>query len=65
MSRYVFDFLPIEGGMSPARLTHMAAGYWGFLLLWAHLGMHWNMVMGMARKGRCRPNTWAHYSYKR
>lgn len=51
MSRYVFDFLPIEGGMALARLTHMAASYWGFVLMSAHLGMHWNMVIGMARKG--------------
>lgn len=51
MHRYVFGFLPIQGGMALARMMHIAASYWGFVLMSAHLGMHWNMVMGMARKG--------------
>lgn len=52
MSRVVFSFLDIEGGMGFARLLHMAAAYWGFFLMSAHLGMHWAMVMGMVRKIR-------------
>lgn len=31
MSRYVFDFLPIQGGWGWARTLHMLAAYWGFL----------------------------------
>ena len=50
MSRYVFGFLPIRGGMSFARLLHMLCAYWGFLFLSAHLGLHWAMVMGAIRK---------------
>lgn len=50
MSRYVFDFLPIEGGRSWARIVHMLAAYWGFVCMSLHLGVHWNMVMGMAGK---------------
>lgn len=50
MSRYVFDFLPLRGGMALARTLHMLCGYWGFILLSAHLGLHWGMVMGIARK---------------
>ena len=50
MSRYVFDFLPIQGGMSFARILHMLCAYWGFIFLSAHLGLHWGMVMGMVRK---------------
>ena len=50
MSRYVFAFLPISGGMSFARLLHMASVYWGFILMSVHLGMHWNLFLGMARK---------------
>ena len=50
LSNYVFDFLPIWGGMGFARLLHMAASYWGFVLMSLHLGLHWGMVPGVARK---------------
>lgn len=49
MSREVFAFLPIEGGMSFARILHMLAAYWGFILMSFHLGLHWGMIMGMMR----------------
>ncbi len=50
MSRHVFVFLPIDGGMGMARLVHMAACYWGFVLMALHLGLHWGMVMAKVRK---------------
>lgn len=50
LSREVFAFLPISGGMSFARMLHMLASYWGFLLMSLHLGLHWSMMMGMIRK---------------
>ncbi len=50
LSNYVFDFLPIRGGMGFARLLHMASSYWGFVLMALHLGLHWGMVLGMGRK---------------
>lgn len=50
MSRCVFDFLPINGGMSLARRLHILGAYWGFLLMSLHLGLHWNMILGMFRK---------------
>lgn len=50
MSRVVFAFLPLEGGTALARILHMLASYWGFILMSVHLGMHWGMVMGMMRK---------------
>ena len=52
MSRVVFSFLPIDGGMGFARILHMVTAYWGFLLMSVHLGLHWGMIMGMARKIR-------------
>ena len=48
MSRHVFAFLPITGGMGTARLMHMAACYWGFVLMAVHLGLHWGMMMTRA-----------------
>lgn len=50
LSREVFSFLPIAGGTGFARVLHMLAAYWGFLLMSVHLGLHWGMVMGMMRK---------------
>lgn len=50
LSRYVFAFLPINGGMALARQLHILGSYWGFLLMSLHLGLHWNMVLGMMKK---------------
>lgn len=50
MSRHVFAALPISRPMATARSMHMAASYWGFVLMSVHLGMHWGMVAGMFRR---------------
>lgn len=50
MSRHVFSFLPINGGMALARVLHLAGSYWGFVLMSVHLGLHWGMVVSMFRK---------------
>ena len=50
MSRHVFAFLGLNGGMALARQMHLAGSYWGFVLMSMHLGLHWNMIIGMARK---------------
>lgn len=55
LSRYVFAFLPIRGGLAFARLLHMASSYWGFVLMALHLGLHWGMLTGMARKAAGTP----------
>lgn len=52
LSRYVFQFLPIESGMALARRLHILGAYWGYLLMSLHIGLHWNMLLGMAKKGR-------------
>ncbi len=52
MSRYVFDFLPISGGMATARKLHLAGSYWAFVLMSIHLGMHWSMMTGKYLKGK-------------
>lgn len=51
LSSKVFAFLHIRGHMAFARRLHMAASYWGFLLMAAHLGLHWG-ILGMAWKTR-------------
>lgn len=50
MSRYVFSFLPINGGAALARKIHMLCSYWGLMLMSLHLGLHWNYIMGIVRK---------------
>lgn len=50
LSRHVLSFLPISSGRSLARSLHMVSAYWGFVLMSLHLGIHWSMMMAMARK---------------
>lgn len=50
ISREVFAFLLIQGGRALGRSLHMLCAYWGFVFLSLHLGFHWNMILGMARK---------------
>lgn len=50
MSRYVFTFLPGLGSIALARRLHLLASYWGFVLMSAHLGLHWSMITGMLRR---------------
>lgn len=50
LSNHVFAFLNIRGGMSFARLTHMASSYWGFVLMAMHLGLHWGVFLGWPEK---------------
>lgn len=50
ISRSALSFLPITGGQSFGRNLHMISAYWGFVLMSLHLGLHWNVMMGMAKK---------------
>lgn len=50
LSRYALKFLPITGGQSWARTLHMLCAYWGFIFISLHLGLHWSMMMGMAKR---------------
>lgn len=54
MSRHVFAFLPIGGGMALARRLHILGSYWGYLLMSLHLGLHWGMVLNLTVKNNMR-----------
>lgn len=54
MSRHVFAFLPIQGGMALARRLHILCSYWGFLFMSLHLGLHWGMILNVTAKIRNR-----------
>lgn len=50
LSQQVFAVLSVSGGTSFARVLHMLATYWGFVLMALHLGLHWNVVLGLLWK---------------
>ena len=50
LSRYAFAFLQVNAGHSFARMLHMLSAYWGFVFMGLHLGFHWGMMMGIAKK---------------
>ena len=56
LSRHALSFLPIKGWRSFARNLHMLSAYWGFVLMSVHLGFHWSMMMGMAKKFFPKPS---------
>lgn len=50
MSNHVFTFLDIRGHTGTARIIHIIASYWGFILMSVHIGMHWGMISGIIKK---------------
>lgn len=50
LSRYVFASLDIHGGIALARSLHMLCAYWGMIFMSLHLGVHWDMMLAIARK---------------
>ena len=50
LSEHALSFLPIKGGQAFARSLHMVCAYWGFILMSLHLGLHWGMMVGMAKR---------------
>lgn len=57
LSNHVFAFLNVHGGIAVARLMHMAASYWGFVVMALHLGFHWSIFIGLARRLFCTRRT--------
>ena len=55
LSRHIFRGVNIAGAANLARNVHMICAYWGFVLMAVHLGIHWNMFIGMLQK---RSGTW-------
>ncbi len=62
LSRYALSFLPVRGMKTLGRTLHMLSAYWGMVFMALHLGLHWGMMMGMAKKlipGQSRIRIWA------
>ncbi|MBO5484575.1 MAG: DUF4405 domain-containing protein [Lachnospiraceae bacterium] len=56
LSRHLFLFLPISGGRSFARTIHLLCAYWGYICLALHLGLHWSIMVGVAKKFAKKPS---------
>lgn len=52
MSRHTLPFLNVPISTSTARLLHLACGYWSFVLVSVHLGLHWGVFLGPGRRLR-------------
>lgn len=50
LSQYVFDFIHIRGMASFGRKLHMLSAYWGFVFMSVHLGLHWGIFIGTAKR---------------
>ncbi len=50
MSGFVFSWLSISGGKMLARELHLFSSYWGMILMSAHLGLNWGVMMNSAKK---------------
>ena len=64
LSRYALSFLPLNGGGAFARNVHMLSAYWGFVLMSLHLGFHWSIVVGMAKKIVTKPSNFHKYTLR-
>ncbi|WP_319566921.1 DUF4405 domain-containing protein [Cohaesibacter marisflavi] len=63
ISRDLFWFLGLKGDFL-ARQIHTLSAYWMLVIVGIHLGMHWFMVMGVAKAllkitAKNSPRTWA------
>lgn len=52
MSGFVFDWLPVSGGMILSRRLHLFASHWGLVLMSLHLGLHRSMAVKLGKKLR-------------
>lgn len=50
LSEDVFAFLSIRGFRGPAQMMHIAGAFWSFVLMAAHLGLHWSVILGKIRQ---------------
>ncbi len=50
MAKHTFHFIRFPSGAASARLIHLLASYWGFVLMCLHLGLHWNIVLGKIKR---------------
>ena len=52
MSKYLYSFIQIGNFSAAAREIHLFLGYWGFVLMSIHLGLHMDMMLPTAFRGK-------------
>ena len=52
MSGFVFEWLPISGGMILSRRLHLFTSHWGLILMALHTGVHWSRGVRLGKIGR-------------
>lgn len=52
MSHHLYTFLPFGGVAATVREIHLLLGYWSFVLMSFHLGLHLNMMLPAALRGK-------------
>ena len=50
LSKHVFTFLHARGVAAAARTVHHLCGYWNFVLLSVHIGLHWSIMLGAVKR---------------
>ena len=50
LSEHVAPFLSAGRGIGAARVLHLAGSYWEYVLMWFHIGLHGNLVLGWLRR---------------
>ena len=51
MSHHLYTFLPFSGVAATAREIHLLLGYWSFVLMSFHLGLHMDVMLPSALRG--------------
>ena len=52
MSKYLYTVIQIDNVSAAAREIHLFLGYWGFVLMSIHLGLHMDMMLPAAFRGK-------------
>ena len=52
MSHHLYTFLPFTGIAATARDIHLVLGYWSYVLMSLHLGLHMDTVIRTITKGK-------------
>ena len=55
MSHHLYTFLPLSGVAALARDIHLVLGYWSYVLMSLHLGLHMNLILRGVLKGKEMP----------
>lgn len=50
LSKHIFTFLSARGVAAAARTVHHLCGYWNFVLLSVHIGLHWSMMLSAVKR---------------